>query len=90
VGRYTYSASASKAALPKPLGCEFRLLNLAPQGGFEEIGMVSAPEGERVDTPEAFKGAISDSVCRAGGDVVITQINGAGYYVRGTVLRKAE
>jgi len=27
-------------------------------------------------------------VCRVGGDVVVTEINGNGRYVRGTVLRK--
>ncbi len=89
-GNYTYTASMPKAAPPKSPGCDFLVVNLPPQGPYEEIGTVGAPEGERVDTPTEFKQAVRSSVCQAGGDVVVTQVNGAGYYVRGTVLRKTE
>ncbi len=68
--------------------CDFRVLNLPPGGGeYEEIATLTPARG-RATTPEEFKEAVKDDVCHVGGDVVLAEINGQGWYVRGTVLRK--
>lgn len=68
--------------------CDFRVVNLPPHGDYEEIAALT-PDGRRCAmNPNDFKSAVRDNVCRVGGDVVITEVNGFGCYVRGTVLRE--
>jgi hypothetical protein len=66
--------------------CDFRVVNLPPQGPFEEIATLT-PRDFLESTPDAFKKLVHDDVCRVGGTVVVTEVNSAGGYVRGTVLR---
>jgi len=74
---------------PKPADCDFRVINLPPSGDFEEIGTLTHNDGEYGDqTPYEFKVSIRADVCRAGGDLVVTEVNGHGLYVRGTVLKQ--
>lgn len=40
-------------------------------------------------TAEDFREKVTEQVCAAGGDAVITQINGYGCYIRGVVVRFA-
>jgi hypothetical protein len=61
-------------------------VNLPPKGDFEEIATLTAETRPVVD-PVQFKTAVAADVCRVGGDVVVTEVNGYGQYVRGTVLR---
>ena len=74
----------------KPSNCDFRVVNVLPQGGdLEEIATLTRADGSSLtNEPTTFKTAVQVDVCRLGGDVVITEVNGQGYYVRGTVLRK--
>jgi hypothetical protein len=86
--RLTLSTTSSTEPLrAKPPGCEFRVVNIPPQGPYEEIGTLTRASWATND-PVAFKNAVAGDVCRIGGDVVVTEVNGDGIYVRGTVLRK--
>ncbi len=64
-----------------------RAINLAPGAGFEEIATLTPSGDVPARTPDQFKAVVRADVCRVGGDVVVTEVNGLGEYVRGTVLR---
>jgi len=88
VPQYTTTVSTNQQLVAKPASCDFRVVNLAPtSGGFEEIATLTPKPSLQAWTPESFKTAVHDDVCRLGGDMVVTEINGQGAYVRGTVLR---
>ncbi len=84
---YKLTASTKTPPASKPPTCEFRVVNMPPQGNFEEIATLT-PEDYAASDPEKFKSVVQADVCRVGGDVAITEVNGFGQYVRGTVLRK--
>jgi len=87
-GSYRMTVTSSTEVPPKPVTCDFRVLNLPPTGeDYEEVATLT-PSGARSTSPETFKHAVHEDVCRVGGDAVVTEINGQGWYVRGTVLRK--
>jgi hypothetical protein len=86
--KYATTVSTNRPLVAKPATCDFRVVNLAPTtGGFEEIATLTPQPGVVAYTPEAFKQSVQADVCKLGGDLVVTEINGAGAYVRGTVLR---
>jgi hypothetical protein len=41
-----------------------------------------------VTTLPAFKAAVAEQVCAAGGELLVGQVNGSGIYVHGLVYRK--
>jgi len=85
---YQLSTSSSTPLTAKPADCDFQVANLPPGGdGYEEIATLTPSKGRAV-TPDSFKSTVRADVCKVGGDVVVTEINGRGEYVRGTVLRK--
>ena len=60
-----------------------------PESGYEEVGTIDrGTSGGGARSPATFKGYVADQVCKAGGDMVVTQISADGYIVRGAVLRK--
>jgi len=84
---YSVVPTPGKAAAPKALAsCSFEVLAKEPSGTFEEIGTVSVTSA--TSSPDKFQSAIKDDVCRLGGDVVVTEVNGLGQIVRGVVLRR--
>jgi hypothetical protein len=84
---FPLTVSTTKPLTPKPPGCDFQIAALLPQGGYEEVGTIRSA-GKGVDDPSELKRAIQADVCRVGGDVVVTDVNGYGNYVRGVVLHK--
>jgi hypothetical protein len=87
---YTYTATTQTAATAKPAGCAFDLLTTRPERAYAELGVVEhggTPNTGGATTAGAFKDMVANAVCRAGGDAVITEVNGMGIYVRGTVLK---
>ena len=84
---YYMNVTATTPVAAKAATCEFQVVNLAPSGDYEEIATL-APDAFGVRDAEMFKHGVQADVCRVGGDVVVTEINGKGEYVRGTVLRK--
>ena len=67
--------------------CEFRVLTTIPSNPFDEVGILQADGSYRTSDVEEFKKIVAPDVCRAGGDAIISEINGLGYYMRGTVIR---
>jgi hypothetical protein len=84
---FKLSPTAGVAPAAKPPGCAFKVVAALPSGPYEEVGILSQSSGWASD-PEAFKQAVEADVCAVGGDVVVTEINGYGYYMRGVILRR--
>lgn len=85
---YTFAATTGVAYPPKPEDCLLFVVDEWPYAGYGQIGVVES--GTRVRSRGEFYRAIQNQVCQAGGDVVVCQINGDGYYLRGIVLRKMD
>lgn len=88
IATYTLTKSTTSATRPNTSTCSFRVVNLVPQGEYEELGML-VPEYRGAADPAEFETAVRAQVCSIGGDVVVTEINASGAYIRGTVLRRA-
>jgi membrane-associated protease RseP (regulator of RpoE activity) len=88
--RYELLVSMQKPPAAKPVDCDFRLVNLPPKGDFVEVGMLTHVAGSRQSDPKPFKESIRKDVCGAGGDIVLTQVNNEGEFVRGTILYTAQ
>jgi hypothetical protein len=88
--RYALTKSTMAETLPKA-ACSFRVVNLTPSGPYEEIATLSSEQSwVRAYNPVDFEARVRDQVCSIGGDIVVTEINGNGAYVRGTVLRAVQ
>jgi hypothetical protein len=83
----TATPGSAKPGAAKPADCDFQLVNLPPQKDFEEIGMVTHIAGNRESNPKIFKESIRQDVCSVGGEIVLTQVNDLGEFVRGTIVR---
>jgi hypothetical protein len=84
---FPLTVSSAKPLTPKPPSCDFQIVAIPPQGSYEEVATIRSA-GKGVDDPSELRGAVQADVCRVGGDVVVTEVNGYGNYVRGIVLRK--
>ena len=86
---YEMSRSSVVQVTPKSGQCEFQVVSMPPSmNEYEEIAILTPTSSRWADSPQSFKDSVGDDVCRVGGDVVVTEVNGIGRYVRGTVLRK--
>ncbi len=92
-GGYHYDLAMTGTAptAPSAATCDFKVVGLPPQVPFDEVATLT-PEvtmfgAKAARDPLKFKSAVHDAVCKVGGDVVVTEVNGQGVYVRGTVLR---
>ncbi len=92
------TATTTQPVTAKPSGCDFSVVTLVPQGAHQEIGTLTYEDASgfwsfgpssHAESPDEFKRAVQAEVCRLGGDIVVTELNGRGQYVRGTVLRTA-
>jgi hypothetical protein len=85
----SYSNTAGGAYAAKPATCELKIQNRLPDPSvYEEIGSVNGMS--KTNDPLKYKKMIQAEVCRAGGDLVVGEVNGLGHYVRGTVFRKKD
>jgi hypothetical protein len=84
---FTRSVSTAKPLTQKPDTCDFQVLSMAPETGYEEIATLAPKYGPVRLSADEFKAAIRKDVCALGGDAVVAQVNGLGSYVRGVVLR---
>ncbi len=87
--KYTFSPRTGLHYPPKPDDCNYHLVSAWDEPGYEEIGVVEVDHGRPATSYNKFWHDIRTEVCRAGGEVVIAQINGVGWYVRGIVLRRS-
>src|SRR3989442_11173120 len=86
----------SVRAQPKPENCSFDILMTRPQRLFDELGIIDftggfvGKTGQRAGVPDsasALKDKTARTVCGAGGDAVLAEVNGLGQYIRATVIR---
>ncbi|MFL5311754.1 MAG: hypothetical protein ACJ79H_15010 [Myxococcales bacterium] len=91
-----YMATTSVRAQPKPENCSFDILTTRPQRIFDELGIIDftggliGQNGRRAGLPDnaaELKEKTARSVCDAGGDAVLAEVNGLGQYIRATVIR---
>jgi hypothetical protein len=86
---YSFTKTTQAIAPAKPeASCDFLVTGtITDLSSYVELGVL-----EYLRTPprriDEFKEMIYDQVCAAGGDVVVGEINGFGYYVRGIVFKK--
>jgi hypothetical protein len=85
-----FHAAGSHRYPAKPENCHIRVVAAPPGSEFEEIGLLSV-EGDHsaFRNPDAFIEEAREVVCHAGGEVVLTQVNGIGAIVRGVVFRRS-
>ena len=90
VTTFPYSHTAEHTYPVKPENCKFRVLSTIPKGDYEEIGVFNIDWGDfsQPSTPDELKQIVQKDVCKAGGDIVVGEVNGSGVYVRGTLFRK--
>lgn len=87
--RYLFTSTTHEAAQPLPMTCSVELFSTRPERHFVELGVLefnSSSQGA-VHTAGEFLTAVQVPTCQVGGNAILTEINGFGYYVRGTVIR---
>ena len=82
------------AAFPaKKPGCPLAVVATHPGPGYVEVAQITI-EGDRsfgagtYRNPQEFANVVHDRICAAGGDTLITEVNGFGVIARGIVLRR--
>jgi hypothetical protein len=86
---YQYTPTTQNAAAAKPQNCSFDLLTTRPERPYVELGVLESQgsPGSGAANAGIFKSRIGEQVCQVGGDAVLTEVNGLGNYVRGTVIK---
>jgi hypothetical protein len=74
---------------PRGKHCDFTAYMAAPEGAYEELGVVRVQAGafESFHDLKPFKDKISPFVCFAGGDGAIVVADAHGEFVVATVIR---
>jgi hypothetical protein len=96
------SAACGKPALhrtgaatfpPRERGCTFQVIGTAPGPDHVEVAQVVI-EGDFIAgtgvyrDPQEFAAAARDQICAAGGDLLVTEVNGQGVIARGIVFHR--
>jgi hypothetical protein len=85
---YVYTRSSQEVTNAKSSGCDFAVTaSLTDPSSYVELGVLDLHFDPARDIA-AFKEMVRADVCQAGGDLVVTEINGVGSYVRGIVFKK--
>ena len=85
---YRYTQTTQEAATTKPADCDFLVTaTLNSRADYVEMGVLEPVHHPPRDIAR-FKDLIRNEVCAAGGDLVVGEINGFGFYVRGVVFKK--
>jgi|GEM_PF-2894013 len=84
-GAARFLGSTATAISAKPDECAIRVLATLPGPGYREIGVI---EWADIDLTR-YKQKVHALVCRAGGDLVATQLSDEGMVVRGVVFRES-
>ena len=67
--------------------CEVRLLSAAPDGGYDEVGILDQSGQGDIRNAGAFLASVRRHVCAGGGNAIVPRISDTGQYMGGTVLR---
>jgi len=86
---YTVTKTTADAAPAKAGDCDFAIATTKFDRAYKEVAILDAQALMAHDATE-FKDAIRKDVCALGGDAVYAEINGRGFYARGTVVRWTE
>ena len=91
----TLYKSATVHAPAREPGCAFDVVGSHPGPGFVEVGQVAVegPADQVVHAyrdPQAFANEVRAGVCAAGGDVLMTEVNGAGAIVHAIVFHRVD
>jgi hypothetical protein len=91
----TLYKTASTTTAPRAANCEFDLVASHPGPGFVEVAQIAVDgPAEKVAShyrdPRAFASEVRPQVCAAGGDVLMTEVNGVGAIVHAIVFRHVE
>jgi hypothetical protein len=86
---YSYTQTTQNAAPAKPENCSFDVLTTRPERAYVELGVLESQgsPGSGAANASIFRSRIGEQVCQVGGDAVLTEVNGLGNYVRGTVIK---
>jgi len=94
LGSYRYTPTTRNVAAVRRPSCAFDLLTARPDQPFFELGVLERPTDPARDesglparTAAQFRQVVAEQVCRVGGDAVLTEVNGFGSYIRGTVIK---
>jgi hypothetical protein len=86
---YVYSQTTQNLAAAKTADCDFEIFTMAPGRAYLELGVLDIG-GDATAAPHSvakFKAMVRKSVCQAGGDAVLAQVNWIGGYMHGTVIQ---
>lgn len=83
---YSLTPTPGKTASAKPGACTFEVNASRPSGELEELATISVVSA--TSSPEKFMSSVREDVCRVGGEIVVTEVNGIGQIVRGVVYRR--
>ena len=79
----------SREVPPREPGCDFEILTAPPAFGYYEVAVIDV-QGKGNTEIDEFKNEIRPYVCEAGGDAAWALANGAGVYIKATVLLRAK
>jgi len=86
-GLTKFSPTTEKDYPEKPATCDFKIQSTLPDpNAYEEIGTINGCSG--TNDILQYKAGIRPKVCKAGGDLVVGQVNGYGVYCISTVFVK--
>lgn len=83
---YTKTGDSGPA---KPPNCDFVIATTKVDRPYKEVGILDSQDNPPSNAAD-FKERVRRQVCEAGGDAVVAEVSGHGYYIRGTVLRFTE
>jgi hypothetical protein len=87
---YKFVRNSEGAPEPRPADCDFRVTGSLDAAGYAEVGILQYGGGQITNDLAKFKMDVRPSVCAAGGDLVVTEVNGYGHIVRGIVFKKVD
>jgi hypothetical protein len=83
---FTLTPASAKGYVSKPSNCPIEILTAPPTGNYEEVATLEYYNGKEPKTVDAFKKAVHERACQAGGDAVIAIANEKGQYMKGSVI----
>jgi hypothetical protein len=82
---YGFTRTTLVRATPRAQNCSFEFFTTRPDRAYDELGVLEYDMDMACNARDLYL-AVRSQVCRAGGEGVITEVNGAGCYMRGTVI----
>lgn len=83
---FTLTPASARGYLSKPTNCAIEVVTSPPTRNYEEVATLDYYNGKEPKTIDAFKDAVHEKACQAGGDAVIAIANDKGQYTKGSVI----